>query len=104
MIQPVFADVKIEDHFAPAKNFKDIGSLFNTIVPNVMLVAGLLLFIGIVWGGFRYIRSAGSGDAHAAENSKKALTAMIIGFILIFAAYWIVQLIEFMTGTNLLPK
>ena len=95
--------VDIEDAFPPARNFKDVGSLVNVLLPNVMLIAGILIFIGIIAGGFMMIRSAGSGDAHGAETAKNAMTGLIIGMLLIFGAYWIVQIIEFVTGVKILP-
>lgn len=95
--------VNIEDAFPPARNFKDIGSLVNVLVPNFMILAGILIFIGVLAGGFMMIRGAGSGDAHASENAKNAITALIIGMLLIFGAYWIVQIIEFVMGVTILP-
>jgi len=42
-----------------------------------------------------------SGDEKEAEQGKNAITAAVIGFVIIFAAYWIVQIIEFITGVNI---
>ncbi len=96
----VRADVPIQDFFPPAKNFSDIGSLVNVLLPNVMVIAGILIFIFVIGSGFMLIQSAGSGDAQATESAKKAFTASIIGFLLIFSAYWIVQIVKFITGIN----
>lgn len=82
-------------------NFLDIASLLNILVKNFMIISFLMLFAIIIGGGFMVIRNAGSGDAQATENGKKALTAAIIGAVLIFSAYWIVQIVAFITGMKI---
>jgi hypothetical protein len=72
----------------------------NVILPNVMLVAGILAFIFVIYAGFMTITYAGRGDAEGASKWKKALGAAIIGLLLIFTAYWIVEIIGFVTGAQ----
>lgn len=95
------AQVDIGQKFGPAKNFKDIGSLVNVIVPNFMIFAGIVCFLIVLIAGFKMIQSAGGGDPHETEQSQKAFGAAIAGFLLIFAAYWIVQILKFVMGINI---
>jgi len=92
--------VVIEEIFPPAKTFPTLGDLVNVLVKNVFVLAGVLLFVLLIFGGLKYIISSG-GDEKAAEQSKNAITAALIGFLIIFAAYWIVEIISFiMTGSG----
>ncbi len=87
--------------FPPVKTFPDIGTLVNVLVKNVFVIAGVLLFVLLIFGGLQFIISAGGGDEQGVGKGKNAITAALVGFILIFAAYWIVQIIEFITGVKI---
>lgn len=87
--------------FPPAPTFGSVGQLISTLLPNLLLGAGVVLFIIILVMGFRTVQGAGSGDAEAAAKGKRALTYAIAGFLLVFASYWIIQLIEFLTGVKI---
>lgn len=103
-ITPVSATshgVPIEEIFPFAKNFPTFGALINVLLPNALLIAGLILLIIIIIAGFGIMQSAGSGDAEGAAKGKKALTYAVAGFVIIFTAFWIVKLIEFITGVKI---
>jgi hypothetical protein len=89
--------------FAPDQNsdFSTLGSIVSFFLPKVLLVAGLIAFILTVGAGFAVIASAGGGDPHNTEKAKGVLTYSVIGFILIFGAYWLVQIISFLTNNSL---
>ena len=48
------------------------------------------------------IAGAGKSDPKTVETGKKAATSALIGFIVVFSAYWIVKLIETITGLSLI--
>jgi len=56
----------------------------------------------LIFGGFSYIVSAGSGDAKQLEKGKKAITSALIGLVLIFCSFWIIQLLEIVLGIKIL--
>lgn len=93
--------VDIGQIFGPAQKFPTIASLINVLLPNLLLLAGLILFILMLGAGFKLIQGAGSGDAQATEQGKKALTYAIVGFVLIFASFFIIQLVEVLTGLKI---
>lgn len=101
------AEVKIEEAFkigtegiGNKKGYSSIGEFVSTILPNVYIVAGIVLFLLIIFAGFSIITSAGNPEK--AKQGKEALTTALIGFIIIFASYWIIQIIEVLTGVELL--
>ena len=44
------------------------------------------------------IGNAGKNDPQKAEQAKKTLTSALIGFIIVFASYWIVKLVATIVG------
>ncbi len=93
--------VDIADCFAPANKLTSLSQVVNIFSQNFILIAGVIFFILLVWMGFSFLRAAGSQDSKAMENVKTTLTYGIIGFVIIFSAFWIVQLINFVTGNSL---
>src|SRR3989344_1226739 len=79
--------------------FSNLGALIGTLLPNVLIVAGLILLVYIIVAGFKLMQSGGSSEDTG--KSKQAITAALIGFFLIFASYFIIQLIEFLTGVSI---
>ena len=84
----------------PSANTTTISALVSTIVKNAYVLAGVILFIYLLFGGFTIITSAGSADE--TQKGQKAITSAIMGFILIFASYWIIQIIQVLTGLEIL--
>lgn len=95
--------VRLDDEarFPWFKNFQSVGSLISLLLPNALLFAGVSLFIMILVMGFRIMQSGGGGDAEGMAKGKRALTYAIAGFVLIFSAYFIIQMIEFMTDIKI---
>lgn len=90
---------------APERNIRDlgtIGNLISIILPNVYLIAGIILLFLLIGGGFAVIVNAGSDNPEGAAKGQKAVTSAIIGFLLIFTSYWIIKIIESITGLNIL--
>jgi Flp pilus assembly protein protease CpaA len=104
-MERVLADVSLSDPnvFAPAKYFTKLGDLVSVIVPNAFVLAGIIAFILLVLGGFGIIAGAGSGDTKRMEQGKKAITGAAIGLIIIIGSFWIIQIIQKLTGMTLLP-
>ncbi len=80
--------------------YGSIGEFITAILPNVLMVAGLLLFFLLIGGGFAIITSG--NDPQQKAQGSKAITAAIIGFILVFAAFWIIQIVQYITGVPIL--
>lgn len=96
------APVNIKDYFLPAKSFPTLGLLINVIVRNLLTIAGILTFIIVVVAGLKVILHAGAGDSEKAGKDKGAFTAAVVGLIIIFGAYFLIRLIEFLIGFKIL--
>lgn len=68
-----------------------VGTIVQDALPYIFSFAGLGVLLMIVSAGFTMLTSA--GDAKKLEAGKGRFTNALIGFFLIFAAYWIVQLL-----------
>lgn len=84
------------------KKYASVSPLISTLLKYSLIFAGIILLGLIIFGGFGMIASSGSGDSKKAEQSKKTITSAIIGFIIVFGAYFIIQIIQEITGLNIL--
>lgn len=87
---------------SPFGQSKGIGDLVSAIVSNTLVVAGIILVFFFVIGGISMIAGAGQDNPEKAAKGKQAATSALLGFIIIFAAYWIIRIIESVTGLNIL--
>lgn len=85
-------------------DIKDVGTLVSAVLANIYVIAGVILLILIIFGGLGIIMGAGQNDPQKVAQGKKAVTMAIAGFLIIFASYWIIQLVELLTGVNILGK
>ena len=76
--------------------FKTLSDLVNNAQTIMFALAGILLLAYLIWGGFDFLTSM--GDPKKAEAGKTKITQAVIGFFIIFAAYWIVQVVAFVFG------
>ncbi len=91
--------LKFQDSTAKA-TYPNISALINNILPNVYVAAGLVIFFMIVFGGFTIVSNAGNADKIA--EGTKTITSAIIGLLVLFASYWIIQMIQVITGVPIL--
>ncbi|MBI5452365.1 hypothetical protein HY945_02795 [Candidatus Gottesmanbacteria bacterium] len=77
----------------PAGRFTNLASLVTNALPILFSIAGVILLLYLLWGGFDYLTSM--GDPKKAESGRGKITNAIIGFIIIFVAFWIVQIVDY---------
>jgi len=94
--------IRIEDGICITKKGEKIATLqffenvFENVVTIILGLAGIVLFIMLIVGGFRYITSG--GDPKSVEAARKTLTSAIGGIVLIALAFLILKFIEVFTG------
>jgi hypothetical protein len=71
--------------------------LVNLIVSNLYVVAGVIFFLLITVAGFKFI----TGGQKGAEDAKNIIQTALVGFIIMFAAYWVIQIVVLLTGINI---
>jgi len=81
------------------KGYGTIGEFISAILPNVFVIAGLILFFLIFLGGFGLLMAG--GDSEKLSKAKGTITAAVAGFAIIFASYWLIQIIENLTGVKI---
>ena len=84
------------------KELTGIGDLVTVILSNALVIAGIIMLFLLVFGGVSMVIGAGRDNPEQAAKGKQAATAAVIGFIIIFAAYWIIQIVEYFTGIKIL--
>lgn len=83
----------------PAKENLSIGDIVSKLLPYIFVLAGLGLLVYLILGGFQLMVSG--GDPKATEQAKGKITGAIVGFVIIFISYWLVQILQVIFG---LPK
>jgi len=76
-----------------------LGEIISTLIPYIYVIAGLVLFVMLLMGGFSYLTSAGDPEKMKAAQGK--ITHAVIGFLIIFLAYWLAQLLETIFGIQI---
>lgn len=84
-----------------ATGYGSIGELISAILPNIYVFAGMILFILLIVGGLMVIINSGKGEQEGVQTGQKAITAALVGFLIIFASYWIIQILEVITGMEI---
>jgi hypothetical protein len=79
-----------------------IGGILSKAMPLIFVFAGIGLFLMILGSGFDFLTSA--GDEKKLQSGKQRLTYAIVGFIIIFSAFWLVQIFGAMFGLETIQK
>lgn len=80
----------------------NVSVYVSNIISGAISISGVLLLFILIMGGFGIIVGAGNDNPEKIEKGRKAATSALIGFVVVFMAYWIVKLIESITGLSLL--
>ena len=77
--------------FAPLEGLT-IGGIVAGLIRLILVIAALVFFFNLVIGGIRWIASG--GDKAHTEAARSQITAALVGLVIVFAAWAIVQLIN----------
>src|SRR4030042_4670115 len=96
LVKEVFAQVEIGSEWKLGQ-FDSLRELVSTFLPKILLLVGIIFFFLTIYAGFSFMTSAGSEDAHAKAKWSQVLTYGVIGLVIMFGAYWILQIINYIT-------
>ena len=80
------------------KKIETLGDMINVILPFTMSLAGILLFLILMWGGYDFMMS--QGDPAKMKSARAKITAGVVGFILLMLSYLITKLVSYIFGVG----
>ncbi len=98
MAMPVLASSTIGIPSSQLSQFQisDIGSFIGAIVTLLFIIAGILVFVYLVWGGLQWLTSG--GDSASTQKARDRITAALVGLAIIALAYALYSLIRYFFG------
>jgi hypothetical protein len=87
---------------------RTVGGVYNqglfpffwVVIKNIYILTGIILFVMIIVGGIGMIANAGNSEKQ--KQSSQTLTSAVLGYLIMFAAYWIVKIIEIVIGQQII--
>ena len=83
-------------------SYPTISVLINIIIKNSITIAGTILLGLLIYGGVTYIIGAGGSDPKKTAQGQKAISGALMGFGVVVFAYSIIQIIQVITGLEIL--
>jgi len=83
---------------APVGGIKNFPKFIGNAVTVALIIAGILIFIYLVWGGLQWMTSG--GDKQKVEDARSKITNALIGLAIVAAAYALAQIIANFLGTG----
>ncbi|MDA1079986.1 MAG: hypothetical protein O2840_04850 [bacterium] len=90
----------ITEGSAQAKRLSTPGGIVTRFLQFAFPIAGLILFAMLSWAGFEIL--AGASNQKSLDAGKQRATAAFVGFLLLFASYWLMQIVEVIFGISIL--
>ena len=87
----VYAIDLSDKNINPVAKFSNFASLANLILPNLLIGAGVILFIMFIMAGFTYMGS--DGNPEKLKKAQMLLTFSVVGFALVLASFIIIRVI-----------
>lgn len=75
---------------------KDLTEIIKNIFNIIVRLAGIMVFIMIIIGGFQYLTSG--GDPKKAQSARNTITYAIAGLVAILFAWFILRFLSEFTG------
>jgi len=76
------------------------GEIVSKALEYVFVIAGLSLLVMLIGGGIQLMSAAGNEEAMKAGYGK--IQTSLIGFLIIFVSFFVVQIVEVMLGVKIL--
>lgn len=98
----LLAQIKLDDNLGEFSNASQltVEGMISGFIKLILVVAGLAFFFILVIGGVKWILSG--GDKAHTEGARNQITAALVGLVIVFSAWAIIQLIATFFGVNIL--
>ena len=101
MLSTVLAQINI----APQNDFSNLNNItitniISALIILVLIIAALVFLFMLILGGIRYITSG--GDKAQTESARGQITAALIGLVIVFAAWAVINLVNLFFGVNIM--
>ncbi|KKU89222.1 MAG: hypothetical protein UY18_C0002G0035 [Microgenomates group bacterium GW2011_GWF2_47_9] len=80
----------------------NIGTLIKGAVQGALLIAALLVFAYLIWGGIQWITSG--GDKGKTQEARDRITAALVGLAVVAAAWAVMLIIQYFFGISVLDE
>lgn len=99
----VFADEPVLDIPKPPNvAIEKVGTLIQSLIGTLLIVAALLAFFFLILGGIQWITSG--GDKSGMEAARNKITHAIVGLVIVGAAWAIMILVQNFLGTTFIGE
>jgi hypothetical protein len=95
---PAFAQ-NIAVQKPPELQITDAGRFIQALIGLIFIVAALLVFVFLVWGGIQWMTSG--GDKGATEAARNRITAALIGLGIVAVSWALVAIVGRFFGFDL---
>lgn len=82
----------------PPAELSQLEDVFGSVVTSLLALGGIVLFLMLLSGGFKYLTSG--GDPKATESAQKTLTHAIGGLVMLAGSFLILKIISTFTGAD----
>lgn len=90
-------------NYDASTNFKfsggTLGEVISALIPYIYLVAGLSMLVMLIFGGLTLMTAA--GDPAKTKSGYGKVTSGIVGFLIIFLSYFVVQIVQLVFGVKI---
>ena len=94
LAQLTFADsinAVAQDQFSNLASYTLNGQFISAVITMLFIIAIIIALIYLIWGGIKWIMSG--GDKAALQAAREHVIAAIVGLVVIFLAYFIVNFV-----------
>jgi hypothetical protein len=105
MASPALAGTINQFNLTPQGQFANLANitlprLVQSLITLAMVLAAIVAFAFLIYGGIVWITSG--GDKAKTESARNTITAALVGLLIVFGAWAIIQLMQMFFGINVL--
>lgn len=84
----------------PEFSITSIGRFIGSVISLLFIIAGVLIFVYISWGGFQWITAG--GDKAQTQAARERITGALVGFSIFAIAVVITLFAEYFFGVDII--